>query len=119
MITFIKDHKLVTIRKKIIILYLLNVTDIIFTLSLLKTGLFREINIFMANAVESLLMSVILKVVFPAGLLYYLYRTICLSDRDQLRMANVGLLISLTIYSLVNISHIVWLALLPVFWKTV
>lgn len=115
MITFIKDYKLDNIRKKLILLYILNVTDIIFTLTLLETGFFREINIFMVNAVQNPLISVILKILFPAGLLYYLYRSIRPSDNEQLRAANIGLLISLTIYSLVNLSHIIWLALLPVF----
>lgn len=116
-IAFIKTHNLINIRKKIIILYLLNVSDLIFTLALLETGFFREMNIFMVKAVESPVMSVILKVVFPAALLYYLYKRICLSDSSQLKSTNIGLLISLTLYSLVNISHLVWLALLPVFWN--
>lgn len=115
MIAFIKDHNLYTIRKKLIILYLLNVSDIIFTLALLQTGLFREMNIFMVNAVQYPLLSIILKVFLPAGLLFFLYKRISLSDSEQLRAANIGLLISLGIYTLVNISHIIWVALLPVF----
>lgn len=116
MVTFIKDYNLITIRKKLIILYLLNVTDILFTLALLRTGLFREVNIFMVNAVQSPLISILLKVIFPAGLLYFLYKSICFSDSGQLKAANIGLIISLTLYSLVNLSHIIWVALLPVFW---
>ncbi|NLO08398.1 MAG: hypothetical protein GX129_00800 [Clostridiales bacterium] len=117
MITFIKTHNLANIRKKLILLYLLNVSDLIFTLTLLETGLFREVNIFMVNAVENPLISIILKVVFPAGLLYYLYKKICLSGLSQLKAANIGLLVSLALYSLVNISHLVWVALLPMFWN--
>ncbi|TAH63534.1 MAG: hypothetical protein EWM47_13565 [Anaerolineaceae bacterium] len=117
MITFIKTHNLINIRKKLIILYLLNVSDIIFTLALLQTGFFREINIFMINAVQSPVISIILKIVFPAVLLYFLYKRICLSDdSQQLRATNIGLLISLTLYAFVNISHIIWVALLPVFY---
>lgn len=115
LITFIKNHNLVNIRKKLIILYILNITDIIFTLALLQTGMFKEINIFMVNAVESPLISILLKVVLPAILLIYLYKRIALSDNSQLRVANIGLLVSLTLYSLVNLSHIIWVALLPVF----
>lgn len=114
MVTFIKDYDLNNIRKKFIILYLLNVSDIIFTLSLLRTGLFKEINIFMAGAVQSPVMSIILKIFFPAVLLYLVYNKIKDSDEDELRAANIGLLISLSVYSLVNLSHIVWVALLPV-----
>ena len=119
LITFIKAHSLINIRKKIIILYLLNVSDIIFTLALLETGLFREMNIFMINAVENPIISIGLKVIFPAVLLYFLYKRICLSDGQQLRATNIGLLISLVLYTLVNLSHIVWVVLLPVLWNIV
>ncbi len=119
LITFIKTHNVINIRKKLIILYILNVSDIIFTLALLQTGLFREINVFMINAVENPLIGVFLKIIFPAGLLYFLYKRICLSDKKQLRATNIGLLISLTLYSLVNLSHLLWIALLPLFYKIV
>lgn len=112
-ITFIKSYNLISIRKKLIILYILNVIDIIFTLSLLQTGLFKEANIFMVNAVENPLISIVIKIILPAGLLYYLYKRIYISDGEQLKATNIGLLISLAIYSLVNISHIIWLILIP------
>lgn len=117
LITFIKAHNLTNIRKKLILLYFLNVSDLIFTLALLETGFFREVNIFMVNAVENPFVSIVLKVVFPAGLFYYLYKRIRLSDASQLKATNIGLLISLTLYSFVNISHLVWVALLPLFWN--
>ncbi|HKL79141.1 MAG TPA: DUF5658 family protein [Mobilitalea sp.] len=117
MITFIKCHNLVSIRKKLILLYLLNVTDILFTLVLLKTGFFSEVNIFMVNAVKNPALSLLLKIVFPAFLLYYLYKRICSSDCSQLKATNIGINISLSIYVLVNISHLVWVAMLPVFYS--
>ena len=117
MFTFIKSYELITIRKKLIILYLLNVTDIIFTLALLQTGFFSEVNIFMVNAVESPIASFLLKVILPAVLLYYLYRRICQSDSSQLKVTNIGINISLSIYALVNLSHLIWVALLPIFYQ--
>lgn len=119
MITFIKSYNLDMIRKKLLLLYILNVTDILFTLLLLRTGFFTEVNIFMVNAVQSPLASFLLKIILPAALLYYLYRKICTSDLSQLKATNIGINISLSIYALVNISHIVWVALLPVFYSRV
>ncbi|NLJ97516.1 MAG: hypothetical protein GX321_10230 [Clostridiales bacterium] len=115
MIAFIKNNEVYTIRKKLILLYILNVTDIIFTIVLLKTGYFREMNIFMVKAVQNPMLSFIIKIIFPAILLRYLYKQIYLADKEQLQAANIGILISLAMYSLVNISHLVWTALLPVF----
>lgn len=119
MIAFIKDHNINNIRKKLIILYLLNVSDIIFTLALLRTGMFREINIFMINAVENTMLSILLKIIFPAGILYYLYKRVSFSDKKQLHAANIGILISLTMYSLVNLSHMLWVVLLPLFYSAI
>ncbi len=114
MIAFIKNNSLIILKKKFILLYLLNVTDIIFTLLLLQTGYFTEINVFMTGIVQRPLISLLLKVVFPAFLLYYLYKQIMNADPDQLRIANIAINISLTVYTMVNISHLVWTAMLPV-----
>ena len=116
MITFIKNYELITIRKKLILLYLLNVADIIFTLALLQTGFFSEANIFMVNAVQSPFASILLKIILPAILLYYLYRRICQSDGSQMKVTNIGINISLFIYVLVNLTHLIWIALLPYFY---
>ncbi len=116
MITFMKSCELTNIRKKLILLYLLNVTDILFTLGLLQTGFFSEVNIFMVHAVQSPLASFLLKILLPAGLLYYLYRKSCQSDGAGMKATNIGINISLSIYVLVNLTHLIWLALLPYFY---
>jgi len=113
MINFIKEYNVKNIRRKLTILYFLNVSDILFTLALLRTGLFRETNILMAEVVKSPIISIILKVIFPAVLLYFLYKKIRHMDYDELKAANIGLIISLTVYLLVNLSHIIWVAMLP------
>jgi hypothetical protein len=115
MIAFIKNYTLESIRKKFILLYLLNVTDIIFTILLLQTGYFTEVNLLMVKAVQSPTASFLLKVVLPAFLLYYIFKRIKAADALQLKTANIAANISITIYSLVNLSHLVWVALLPFF----
>lgn len=113
MITFIKSHNLEVIKKKFLLLYFLNVSDIIFTLLLLRTGYFAEVNLLMVKAVESPPISFLIKVVLPALLLYYIYKSIKEADDSQLKASNIAVNISLSIYSLVNLSHVVWVALLP------
>jgi hypothetical protein len=115
MIAFIKNYKLEMIKRKFILLYLLNVTDIIFTVLLLQTGYFAEVNLLMIKAVQSPAASIILKVLLPAVLLYCIYKRMKACDDLQLKAANIAVNISLSIYTLVNLSHLVWLALLPVF----
>jgi len=108
MVAFIKNYSLPVIKKKFILLYLLNVTDIIFTVLLLKTGYFQEANILLAKALNNPLLSLLLKIILPAVLLIYIYKQIKDADSSQLRASNVAVNISLTIYSLVNLSHLVW-----------
>lgn len=115
MIAFIKDDKLEMIKKKFILLYLLNVTDIIFTVLLLQTGYFAEVNLLMIKVLQNPVASILLKVILPAILLYVIYKRMCHSDVLQRKTANVAVNISLTIYVLVNLSHLVWVALLPIF----
>lgn len=115
MITFIKNYTLDAMKKKFILLYVLNVTDIIFTMLLLQTGYFEEVNLLMVKAVQSPLVSLMLKVVFPAALLMYLYHSIREVDEAQLKISNIAVNISISIYSFVNLTHLVWVALLPFF----
>ena len=113
MITFIRKYEIETIKKKFILLYLLNVTDIIFTLLLLQTGYFAEANILMIKAVSSPLASILIKVVVPALLLIYIYHRMKAANPLQLKAANVAINISLSIYTFVNLTHLVWVSLLP------
>lgn len=115
MLAFIKNYNLVTIRRKFILLYLLNVSDIVFTILLLQTGYFEEINFFMVKAVQNPYASILLKIILPAILLFYMCHRIKSAEASQLRASNIAVNISLTIYTLVNLSHLVWVVLLPFF----
>ncbi len=113
MITFMKNNSIEIMRKKLLLLYALNVSDILFTLFLLQTGYFKEVNILMSGAVKNPVVSLILKIILPAFLLYYMYRQHLTAEEEQRKASNVAVNISLSIYSFVNITHLVWLVLLP------
>ena len=53
MINFIKQYQLPNLRLKLILLYLLNISDIILTLLLLETGIIMEANPIMSEVMES------------------------------------------------------------------
>ena len=123
MVAFIKDYNLDSIKKKLILLYLLNVIDIFMTLLLLRTGLFREVNFIMAKLVEIPFASLLLKIIFPAFILYYLYTEIkkTAKSEDQkpaqvyqeLKISNISINLSILIYVIVDLTHLIWTALLP------
>lgn len=113
MIVFLKNYDLLMLKKKYILLYVLNLTDILFTLLLLQTGYFSELNFFMIPAVDHPWICILLKVIFPALLLSYVYQLSKTGEEEQLRVSNIAVNVSLSIYALVNLSHLVWSALLP------
>ncbi len=115
MLLFIKTYTLDNIKQKLVILYLLNVADILFTLLLLATGFYIEANLFMSKAVQSLFASFILKIVLPALLLFYLYIRMKKANKKQLKQSNIILNIATAIYFIINISHLIWFSLFGLF----
>jgi hypothetical protein len=115
LIPFIKNYTLENIKRKLLILYLLNATDIIFTLLLLATGFYIEANILMAKAVQSLSASFILKIVLPATLLFYLYIRMKKASEKQLKQSNIVINIATAVYTIINISHLIYFSLLGLF----
>ena len=115
LIAFIKSYTLENINHKLLILYLLNVTDILFTLLLLSTDLFMEANIIMKKAVESLPASFLAKIVLPAALLFYLFLRIKSATQKQLKQSNIILSIVIATYVLINISHLIYISIFVLF----
>jgi TRAP-type uncharacterized transport system fused permease subunit len=93
------------------------------TLLLLRTGFFREANFIMAKLVERPFVSLLFKVIFPALMLYYLYteiRKVTISEEmkpaqvyQELKVSNISINLSILIYSIVDLTHLMWTALLP------
>ncbi|MDU6807573.1 MAG: DUF5658 family protein [Clostridium sp.] len=90
------------------LLFLLNATDIIFTLILLSTGLFIEVNIIMVNIVESLMVALGLKFGLIGGLIGLEYKRIEQDTERQLFGANIAIGVVLVVYVIINIMHVLW-----------
>lgn len=108
MISFLKSYNYNTLSKKLKIIYTLNVLDIIFTLILIKTGLFEEGNLFMISIVNNPFLSLLLKVVFIYIIIKVLIYRMKEATKKQLRISNYLILPTLILYSLINVSHIVY-----------
>ena len=108
-IAVIKTGDLCSIRKKLIAIYIMNVTDIIFTIFLVNTGMFLEINAIMAPIVNNRqLLSIIIKIAIPFVLLFWVYGRMRKATEKQLYQSNILTNGCLIFYVLVNISHIIW-----------
>ena len=108
-ILIVKARDLISVKRKLILLYLLNVTDIIFTILLFNTGMFTEANILMAPLIKNdQLLGLSIKVLIPLILMIGVYLRIHKATEKQLSIANVLITGCLIFYGLINISHIVW-----------
>jgi hypothetical protein len=106
----LKNSDLNSIKLKLIILYLLNVSDIIFTIFLVNTGVFMEVNLIMAPLVyNNQVLSLLIKIVAPVFLLLCLfYRMRKGATGKQLFQANIIIIFSVIFYGIINVFHIVW-----------
>lgn len=100
------------LKSKMILVYVLNVTDIIFTLILCGTGVFIEANPFAALFVGNTAAAMLAKCVVPAALLVYLYFRLQKATERQRKRANAPIAALLIAYALINISHVTWLSVL-------
>ncbi|HEY8893103.1 MAG TPA: DUF5658 family protein [Clostridium sp.] len=108
-ISLLKTRDLLLIRKKLITIYILNVTDVIFTIFLINTGMFLETNAFMAPFINNRqLLSIIIKIVIPLVLLFWVYQRMRKATEKQLYQSNILINVCLVFYGFVNVSHIIW-----------
>lgn len=110
---FIKDYSLKNLKNKLIILYILNVTDIIFTLLLLFTCFYMEVNPLIAKALKDPVSGLLLKIVLPAILLILVFSRMQRATEQQLKKSNYLINGVTAFYALINAFHLVWIAILP------
>lgn len=113
----IKGYTLDKVKIKFIILYILNVTDIIFTLILMNTGFFSEANYVMKSIVDNPLTSLLLKIILPGILLIYIYLRMKNATNEQLKKAKWLVNGIVIFYIIINIMHLIYFALVPMFMK--
>ncbi len=115
MLSYIKNYDIYTIRNKLLTLYILNVTDIIFTLILLSTGFFNELNPIMLGIIQNPIGATMLKTILPGILLFFLYRRMQPATNKQLRVSNIAINILIIIYAFINLCHLIWILSIPIF----
>ncbi|ERI89467.1 hypothetical protein HMPREF1982_04621 [Clostridiales bacterium oral taxon 876 str. F0540] len=108
----LRGYSLENIKIKFIIIYFFNITDIIFTLILLKSGAFLEANILMKNIVQNEALSLIIKIGIPFILLAFLYIRLKDASEKQLFLGNILINICMIAYFIINLLHVFWIFLL-------
>lgn len=98
------------LKRKLILLYLLNVSDLFFTYILLDSKLFFEGNAFMASVINNKYLSIFLKCILVLVLIIFICFRMKNATLKQIKIANILINIILIIYFIINISHILGIA---------
>lgn len=112
LIYYIKDYSIDIFKYKLSLLYLFNVLDYIFTILLIRTGLFIEANPFMINIINNPSQSILLKICLPAILLVYIFIRMQKAKKHQLIISNTIINGALLGYGMLNLLHLLWFGLL-------
>lgn len=96
------------VRIRMLLLYALNILDMVATKFLLQTGKFREMNPVMALALQSDWATLILKLLLPAALMVYLDRRLQFADAKHLKLTARVLEVLIFAYCVVSVLHL-WL----------
>ncbi len=104
---YLRKNKYYRLKINLIILYLLNLSDLFFTKILLAIELtmFKEANIFLAPVIDGVL-PYFLKIIVCGGVLYYWYfRSKESNEKEIIRsiITSIGLL---SFYTLINLLHL-------------
>ena len=93
-------------KKRLFLLFMLDLSDWVCTLALVSTGLFREANPLMRGVIGSPLLGFSVKVALPAALMLFALTKIKTADERQLRLSNNIALFGVAVYFLLNVYHI-------------
>lgn len=115
MFNFIRRYQLSNLKIKLLLLYLLNISDISLTIILVNTGLIIEANPLMANIITNSIATFFIKVLLPAVLFIYLYIRLKTATVKMIKLTNYCLIGLLGFYLIINVLHLVWFLMLPFF----
>lgn len=109
MFTYIRSSSLENIRFKLIILYLLNALDLFFTLILIDTGKFLEVNPIINGVLDQPVNLLLIKILVPFLLILFLSIRLRKAERHQLIISNKIISGALIVYGFINLMHIFWI----------
>lgn len=95
------------LRRKLYLVYLLNVVDWVCTVVLLSTGLFYEANPIARTFIDSISLGFILKCVVPFVLIFLTARCLHILDFRQMKIADMMISFGLTVYIAITVDHII------------
>ncbi len=96
-------------KAKLTLIYILNCTDMLFTYTLLKTGHFYEVNWLMRPIVSNPILSVLVKIIFPAALILNILPHLKEDKVPVLNFCHISINTVILAYIIINMLHVYYL----------
>lgn len=90
-------------------IYILNCTDLLFTYTYLKTGIFFEFNPIMRLLLASPYLTILLKIILPGVFLIYFFFRLGEHSVPSLKLCKVGGIFLILTYTFINSLHLYYL----------
>lgn len=105
--TAIKTQK--KIMMVFLLIYVLNCTDLLFTYTYLKTGIFFEFNPVMRLLLISPYLTILVKIILPAIFLIYFFFRLEDHSAPSLKLCKLGGTLLILTYTFINSLHLYYL----------
>jgi len=107
----VKEDFLKYLKRVLIVICILNFTDMVLTYIGVTTGHAIEINPFMVKYVNNIYSMIVLKVMVPVTVAAYLYYRQLRSEISKFKIKKKLLNICMYAYILININHLIWIVI--------
>ncbi|MBQ3692105.1 MAG: hypothetical protein II931_02135 [Clostridia bacterium] len=110
--SILKNDTVLCTKKRLFLLFMLNMSDWVCTLALLSTGYFEEANPLMRSVIASPVLGFALKILLPLAFILFALSKAKDADKGQVLVSNNIDLFGVAVYLLLNMYHIVCFAML-------
>ena len=100
------DSTVLCTKKRLFLLFMLDVSDWVCTLSLIATGVFEEANPLMKQVIAMPALGFLVKVALPFVMILAAVGRLKYADEKQVLISNRVCLCGVVVYVLINIYHI-------------
>ena len=102
----VNDCTILCTKKRLFLLFMLNMSDWLCTLALLSTGVFEEANPLMKSVIAQPVYGFLAKIALPLVLIIFALGRMKDADENQILLSNRICLFGVSVYVLINIYHI-------------
>ncbi len=95
------------LKRKLYVVYLLNVLDWICTVLLLSTGAFYEANPIANTFIGNISLGLLIKCIIPLVVIFIVAKFMHILDMPQLKVADMVISFGLTVYIAITLDHLI------------